>query len=710
MTTYQQMGGKPVIGFDMGGTSTDVSRYDGEFELVHETETAGVRIQAPQIDIRTVAAGGGSRLFYRNSQFKVGPESAGAHPGPVCYRKNGYLAVTDANLLLGRLQPGYFPRIFGPDENLPIAVDEVRKQFSELTGIINNDPSNPRRKELSQEEAALGFLDVANEVMVRPIREVSIIRGFNVREHILACFGGAGGQHAAAIARKLGIRQIYIHRDAGILSALGIGAADVILDRQEPAGAAVFEQTIDGLLDRLRHLARKTKAELTDKGYKRSSITCIGYLNLRYKGTDTAFMIPEPEDNNYRKAMSDRYNQEFGFDLKDRELLVDDIRIRAVAAIPFEEKRNRIKPEPGEAKEKVQCYFAGGWRETPVYLLDDLGAGQCIDGPALIIQHASTVVVEPFSTAKITEFGDIVIQLHEMARRRITTEADPILLAIFSNRFMSIAEQMGRVLQKTALSTNIKERLDFSCAIFDRDGGLVANAPHVPVHLGAMSEAVKKQIALQGNSLRPGDVFVSNHPTAGGSHLPDITVITPVWQNGSIRFFVASRGHHSDVGGISPGSMPPFSRTIDDEGLHIKSFKMIDKGRFREQQLMELLETPAHPVRDKETLIADLKAQAAANQRGIDLLLALMAEASEEVVFAYMNHIQNNAETAVRMMLKKLAGDMHSSGDRQSFAAEDMLDNGSRIRLKLTIEKESGSATFDFTGTGSEMWGNLNAP
>jgi 5-oxoprolinase (ATP-hydrolysing) len=710
MTTYHQMGGKPVIGFDMGGTSTDVSRYDGEFELVHETETAGVRIQAPQIDIRTVAAGGGSRLFYRNSQFKVGPESAGAHPGPVCYRKNGYLAVTDANLLLGRLQPGYFPRIFGPDENLPIAVDEVRKQFSELTGIINNDPSNPRRKKLSPEEAALGFLDVANEVMVRPIREVSIIRGFNVREHILACFGGAGGQHAAAIARKLGIRQIYIHRDAGILSALGIGAADVILDRQEPAGAAVFEQTVDGLLDRLRLLARKTKAELTDKGYKRSSITCIGYLNLRYKGTDTAFMIPEPEDNNYRQAMSDRYNQEFGFDLKDRELLVDDIRIRAVAAIPFEEKRNRIKPEPGEAKEKVQCYFAGGWRETPVYLLDDLGAGQCIDGPALIIQHASTVVVEPFSTAKITEFGDIVIQLHEMARRRITTEADPILLAIFSNRFMSIAEQMGRVLQKTALSTNIKERLDFSCAIFDRDGGLVANAPHVPVHLGAMSEAVKKQIALQGDSLRPGDVLVSNHPTAGGSHLPDITVITPVWQNGSIRFFVASRGHHSDVGGISPGSMPPFSRTIDDEGLHIKSFKMIDKGRLREQQLMELLATPAHPVRDKETLIADLKAQAAANQRGIDLLLALMAEASEEVVFAYMNHIQNNAETAVRMMLKKLAGDMHSSSDRQSFAAEDMLDNGSRIRLKLTIEKESGSATFDFTGTGSEMWGNLNAP
>lgn len=710
MTTYRQMGEKPVIGFDMGGTSTDVSRYNGELELVHESETAGVRIQAPQIDIRTVAAGGGSRLFYRNAVFKVGPESAGAHPGPVCYRKNGHLAVTDANLLLGRLQPDYFPKIFGPREDLPLDVHKVRCQFSTLIQQINKDPLNPCQEKLSPEEAALGFLDVANEVMVRPIREVSIVRGFNIKEHILACFGGAGGQHAVAIARKLGIRKVFVHRNAGILSAVGIGAADVVLDRQEPAGSVVLEHSLDLVLERLKGLTQKTTAEIIDKGYPASSITSTGYLHLRYAGTDTPFMIPEPKNNDYRQAMSSRYYQEFGFDLKNRQLLVDDIRIRTVAAIPFEEKRHKIKPEEGSALEMVQCYFTGGWLETPVFLLDDLGSRQKINGPALIIQHASTIVVEPFSTARITEFGDIEIELHQMRQRCMTTHADPIQLAIFSNRFMSIAEQMGRVLQKTALSTNIKERLDFSCAIFDNDGNLVANAPHVPVHLGAMSEAVKKQIELQGDSLKPGDVLVSNHPAAGGSHLPDITVITPVWQHCAICFFVASRGHHSDVGGISPGSMPPFSRTIDDEGLHIKSFKMIENGSFNEQQLLHLLETTACEVRDKETLIADLKAQAAANQRGIDLLLGLVTEASEDVVFAYMRHIQHNAEIAVRMMLKKLAGNIKTAETTKTFAAEDMLDTGSRIRLQLTIEQESGSACFDFAGTSREMWGNLNAP
>ncbi len=710
MTTYRQMGNKPVIGFDMGGTSTDVSRYDGDLELVHETETAGVRIQAPQIDIRTVAAGGGSRLFYRNSLFRVGPDSAGAHPGPVCYRKNGHLAVTDANLLLGRLHPGYFPHIFGTDEKQPLDVDEVREQFAKLTDIINSDPHNPYEKKLSPEEVALGFLNVANEVMVRPIREVSVVRGFNIREHILACFGGAGGQHAVAIARKLGIHKIFIHRDAGILSALGIGAADVIVDRQEPAGSVALERSRDHLLNRLDNLAHKAVSELTVKGYARSTITFTGYLNLRYDGTDTSFMIARPSDNNFHMAMSARYRQEFGFDLEHRELLVDDIRIRAISSIPFQEKRNRIKSTPGRAREISRCYFTGGWRDTPVYHLDDLGAAQSVPGPALIIQQTSTILIDPFSDASITEFGDIIVTLHKMVLRKLSTEADPINLAIFSNRFMSIAEQMGRVLQRTALSTNIKERLDFSCAIFDQDGGLVANAPHVPVHLGSMSEAVKKQIELQGNSLKPGDVLVSNHPSAGGSHLPDITVITPVWKNNSIRFFVASRGHHSDVGGISPGSMPPFSTTIDEEGLHIKSFKMIENGHFHEQELLKLLNSPFPPVRNKDTLMADLKAQAAANQRGIDLLLGLMDEVSDDVVLAYMNHIQNNAETAVRRMLKKLAPEIRQSTTTLAFEAEDMLDDGSRIRVKLTIDKDAGSAIFDFTGTDSEMQGNLNAP
>lgn len=710
MTTYHQMGNKPVIGFDMGGTSTDVSRYAGELELVHETETAGARIQSPQLDIRTVAAGGGSRLFYRNSQFRVGPESAGAHPGPVCYRKNGHLAVTDANLLLGRLQPDYFPHIFGPDENLPLDTQEVQKQFTLLTEDINNDPNNAGPEKISPEEVALGFLDVANEVMVRPIREVSIVKGFDIKKHVLACFGGAGGQHAVSIARKLGISKIFIHRNAGILSALGIGAADVILDRQKPAGGAVLEHKTEQLSGMLNELVQETISELMNKGYDQASITYTEYLNLRYQGTDTAFMISKPEDNNYYEAMSKRYKQEFGFDLKNRKLLVDAVRVRAISTTPFNEHREEIKTVPGRAKEIVQCYFSGGWQDTSVYHLDDLGAEQVINGPALIIQDTSTIVVEPFSTATITNYGDIEIHVHETGTNLASTEVDPIQLAIFSNRFMSIAEQMGRVLQKTALSTNIKERLDFSCAIFDRTGGLVANAPHVPVHLGAMSEAVKKQIILQGDSLKPDDVLMSNHPAAGGSHLPDITVITPVWKDDKIIFFVASRGHHSDVGGISPGSMPPFSRTIDDEGLHIKTFKLIEQGHFNEQGVTRLLDSTTPPIRDKETLTADLKAQVAANQRGINLLLDLMTEATGDVVFAYMNHIQDNAELSVRTMLKKLASNMLSEGNSQAFYATDMLDTGSRIKLRLTIDKQTGSACFDFTDTDYEMWGNLNAP
>ena len=709
-TTFKQMGRKPVIGFDMGGTSTDVSRYNGEFELVHETETAGVRIQAPQIDIRTVAAGGGSRLFYRNSLFAVGPESAGAHPGPVCYRKNGHLAITDANLFLGRLHPDYFPHIFGPDEDLPLDRESVRNEFRKLTERINNDPNNPNGRHLSAEEVALGFLDVANEVMVRPIREISVMRGFNIKEHILACFGGAGGQHAMAIARKLGIKTIFIHRDAGILSAVGIGAADVIIDRREPAGAVPLQSSLPGLLNRLTELEARVISELENKGYSTPFISATRYLNLRYQGTDTAFMMVPPEDKTFQEAFSARYRREFGFDLENRKLLVDDIRIRAIASQDTHQIETPIKSTPGKACRTSRCYFREGWLETPVFLLSDLGTGQIIDGPVLLIQDTSTILAEPGSKVEITDQGNIIIHLEPLAAQKLNSGVDPVNLAIFSHRFMSIAEQMGRVLQKTALSTNIKERLDFSCAIFDQLGSLVANAPHVPVHLGAMSEAVRKQVALRGNSLRPGDVLISNHPAAGGSHLPDITVITPVWQNNGIRFFVASRGHHSYTGEISPGSMPPFSRTLDDEGVHIKSFKMIDQGRFRENRLTELLLSPAYPVRNLETVLADLKAQAAANQRGIDLLTGLIDEASEEVVLAYMKHIQENAETAVRTMLKKLAVDMQTAGAERSFESEDFLDNGSRIRLKLSIDPESGSACFDFTGTGHEMSENLNAP
>ena len=709
MTTYEQMGRRPVIGFDMGGTSTDVSRYGGAFELVHQTETAGIRVQAPQLDIRTVAAGGGSRLFYRNSLFVVGPDSSGAHPGPVCYRKNGHLSVTDANLLLGRLQAAYFPRIFGPGENLPLDREAVECAFDKLAREINCDPTNYRRQDISPEEVALGFLEVANEVMVRPIREISVMRGFTSRDHVLACFGGAGGQHAVAIARKLGISTVFIHRNAGILSAVGIAAADVVIDRQKPAGAVPLRTNLARLQLRLDDLAAAAEQELLARGYAPEAMAMNRYLNLRYQGTNTAFMIELREEDDFFQAFSARHQREFGFDLQNRLLLADDIRVRATASLSSRLAEISIKHEPGLPRETVRCYFAEGWRQTPVYLLTDLGAGQRIEGPALIIQDTSTVLLEPASRAEITGNGDIVIRLREISPPASNTEADPIRLAVFSNRFMSIAEQMGRVLQKTALSTNIKERLDFSCAVFDEHGDLVANAPHVPVHLGAMGEAVKKQIALTGGSLKQGDVLLSNHPAAGGSHLPDITIITPVWKNGVIRFFVASRGHHSDIGGISPGSMPPFSRNLDDEGLHVRSFTIVREGVFQEELLQKLLLSPANPVRSPQTIIADLKAQVAANQRGIRLLEDLMEKAGEEVVLAYMRHIQHNAEHAVRSMLRGIAA---SRGLEQGAVlfAEDMLDDGSLIRLALSIDSRTGGALFDFSGTGPEVAGNLNAP
>ncbi|HER63586.1 MAG TPA: 5-oxoprolinase, partial [Desulfobacteraceae bacterium] len=567
----------------------------------------------------------------------------------------------------------YFPHIFGPEENQPLDIDEVRRQFIDLTGQINADPANPATGKLSPEETALGFLEVANEVMVRPIREISVMRGFNIKEHVLSCFGGAGGQHAIAIARKLGIRTIFIHRDAGILSALGIGAADVVIDRQEPAGSVPLAPSLDRELHRLDTLASEAAAELEKKGYDRTKIDVTGYLNLRYEGTDTSFMIARPEDDDFHCAFSLLHRREFGFDLRSRKMLIDDVRVRATASLPSQLRQRKITREPGKPCAATSCYFAQGWLPSPVYRQGELGAGQEIAGPALIIQDTSTILVEPGCRAETSDYGDIIIHLEETGSLSAGTEADPVNLAIFSNRFMSIAEQMGRVLQKTALSTNIKERLDFSCAVFDPLGGLVANAPHVPVHLGAMSEAVRKQIRLQGKSLKPGDVLLSNHPSAGGSHLPDMTVITPVWKNNAIRFFVASRGHHSDVGGISPGSMPPFSKTLDDEGLHIKSFKIVEDFIFREDALHALLMSPDQPVRGPETVTADLKAQIAANQRGIDLLSALMDEAGEEVVIAYMQHIQANAEKAVRSMLRKIALQLQASSPSTVLAAEDRL-------------------------------------
>ena len=739
----------PIIGFDMGGTSTDVSRYGTDYELTHETETAGVRIQAPQMHIKTVAAGGGSRLFFRNGLFEVGPESAGAHPGPVCYRKHGHLAITDANLVLGRLHPGYFPKIFGPTEDQALDVEATRSAFAKLTVTINAHSRERGLPEMSAEQVALGFVRVANEVMVRPIREISVMRGFDTKEHVLACFGGAGGQHACAIARELGISRIFIHRFAGVLSAYGMGLANIVEERQEPAALVYDADTKSTLSARLNSLNTVATNALLQQGYPQSQIESKRFLNLRYQGTDTALMIPEPESLTYNaeltncslgfansspelqssagsfpdygQAFREIYRREFGFELVNRDILVDDVRVRVTANSPSLQKfpiaNKSGTPQPDS---QTRCYFESGWHDTPIFLLDQLGAGQRLDGPAILMQDTSTILIEPGCFAEITEFGDVVITVETKTQREIGTQSDPIQLSIFSNLFMSIAEQMGRTLQRTAISTNIKERLDFSCAIFDESGGLVANAPHVPVHLGAMSDAVRRQIELQGNQLREGDVLVSNHPIAGGSHLPDITVITPVWRDGHPIFFIASRGHHADIGGISPGSMPPFSRKLLEEGVCIKSFKLVENGVFNEEGITELLLEPGtlprgpgeasmSGARQLSDNLSDLKAQVAANQRGIDLLLEMVEHYSLDVVQAYMQHIQANAEAAVRQMLTDLS-EREGLKKVDSLSAQDFLDDGSPIVLKITIDRRDGSAVFDFTGTGPELWGNLNAP
>ncbi|MDH5750982.1 MAG: hydantoinase B/oxoprolinase family protein [Deltaproteobacteria bacterium] len=734
-TGYDPDRPRPLIGFDMGGTSTDVSRYAGALELTHENETAGVRIQAPQMNITTVAAGGGSRLFYRNGMFQVGPQSAGAHPGPVCYRKGGHLALTDANLVLGRIMPERFPRIFGPGQDQPLDLAASRQAMERLAAEINADLAGERAREpYSVEEAALGFIAAANETMARPIREISVARGHDIKEHVLACFGGAGGQHACAISRSLGIREILIHRFGGILSAYGMGMADVVRDLQAPldSGPATPEN-LAAIEDRFAGLEREGREQLEAEGLPADRITLKRYLNLRYEGSVTTIMVPCPADGDYQRAFRETHLQEYGFET-GAPVLMDDLRVRAVGGSPGL-KRLPVEPAAGPPRplEHTRAYFAGGWRETAVYSWDDLLAGHVVQGPALIIQDGGTIVIEPYCRGVMTEHGDLQITLQEPAAENIAPDtgnsgdipADPVQLSIFNNLFMSIAEQMGRTLQRTAVSTNIKERLDFSCAIFDSAGALVANAPHIPVHLGAMSQAVREQMRLQGDSLKDGDVLVSNDPHAGGSHLPDITVITPVMNGETPLFFVASRGHHAEIGGITPGSIPPFSHTLAEEGALITSFKLVENGRFQTGGISRLLlmeDTPAPRwgTRRLDDNLYDLKAQVAANNKGVELLREMVTRHGLEMVRAYMEHIQRNAEKAVRDMVRNMAHNMeHNMAGRPAggtdenslvLRAVEHMDDGNPIACAISLDEQHGTLHLDFRGTGPQVWGNHNVP
>ncbi|KAL9392046.1 hypothetical protein Peur_015966 [Populus x canadensis] len=720
---------KPLIGFDMGGTSTDVSRYAGSYEQVLETQISGAIIQAPQLDISTVAAGGGSKLKFQFGAFRVGPESVGAHPGPVCYRKGGELAVTDANLVLGFVIPDHFPSIFGPNEDQSLDIKATREEFEKLANQINSyrKSQDSSAKDMTVEEIALGFVNVANETMCRPIRQLTEMKGHETRNHALACFGGAGPQHACAIARSLGMKEVLVHRFCGILSAYGMGLADVVEEAQEPYSAVYGPDSILEASHREDMLLKQIRQKLQEQGFREENITTETYLNLRYEGTDTAIMVKKHvnEDgsgSDYAVEFVKLFQQEYGFKLQNRNILISDVRVRGIGVTNIL-KPQVLEPTSGnlEVEGHYKVYFGNGWLDTPLYKLDNLGCGHIIPGPAIIMNGNSTVVVEPQCKAIITIYGNIKIEIESsMSTVKIAKKvADVVQLSIFNHRFMGIAEQMGRTLQRTSISTNIKERLDFSCALFGPDGGLVANAPHVPVHLGAMSSTVRWQLNYWGENLNEGDVLVTNHPSAGGSHLPDITVITPVFDNGKLVFFVASRGHHAEIGGITPGSMPPFSKSIWEEGAAIKAFKLVEKGIFQEEGIVNLLQESAHKIPGTRRLqdnLSDLHAQVAANQRGISLIKELIEQYGLETVQAYMTYVQLNAEEAVREMLKSVAARVSSQSDKfgennnVTIEEEDSMDDGSVIHLKLTIDSNKGEAYFDFSGTSPEVYGNWNAP
>ncbi|XP_057387818.1 5-oxoprolinase isoform X3 [Balaenoptera acutorostrata] len=752
-TTYRVEGGHPVIGFDMGGTSTDVSRYAGEFEHVFEASTAGVTLQAPQLDINTVAAGGGSRLFFRSGLFVVGPESAGAHPGPACYRKGGPVTVTDANLVLGRLLPASFPRIFGPGEDQPLSLEASRKALeavaTEVNSFLTNGPcpASP----LSLEEVAMGFVRVANEAMCRPIRALTQARGHDPSAHVLACFGGAGGQHACAIARALGMDTVHIHRHSGLLSALGLALADVVHEAQEPCSLPYAPETFVQLDQRLSRLEEQCVDALRAQGFPRAQISTESFLHLRYQGTDCALMVSahqhpatacSPIAGDFGAGFVERYMREFGFTIPERPVVVDDVRVRGTGHSGLRlEFVPKAQSGPPRVDKMTRCYFEGGYQETPVYLLGELGDGHKLQGPCLIIDSNSTILVEPGCQAEVTETGDIRISVGAEVPSTVGAQLDPIHLSIFSHRFMSIADgphpaAHGHLHQYQGAPGLLlcplwaRRRAGLQRASHPRAPGCHAGDGAVPGSAGPSpcppplapappDSAPVSWLQTQhlGADLRPGDVLLSNHPGAGGSHLPDLTVVTPVFWPGRTRpvFYVASRGHHADIGGITPGSMPPHSTTLQQEGAVFLSFRLVQAGVFQEEAVTEALRAPGKipgcsGTRNLHDNLSDLRAQVAANQKGIQLVGELIGQYGLDVVQAYMGHIQANAELAVRDMLRAFGTSRQARGLPLEVSAEDHMDDGSPIRLRVQINLSQGSAVFDFSGTGPEVFGNLNAP
>jgi 5-oxoprolinase (ATP-hydrolysing) len=700
-----------VIGFDMGGTSTDVSRFGGNFEKTFEVETAGVRFQAPSMRVNTVAAGGGSLLWFDGQKLRVGPESAGADPGPACYGRGGPLALTDANLFLGRILPTYFPRTFGPDQDQTLESGIVARKFTALA----NDISSRLSSTLSSTDLALGFVKIANETMAKPIKEISVARGFDIRSHALICFGGAAAQHVCALARILGVRRIIIHPLAGLLSAYGIAVADHLRYAARSLITLLTAKVYQSLEKQFQSLAQPLIQDLLDRGLPADRIETRRFLDLRPQGTDTYLSIPFTEFDAVASAFLESYSQLFGFRPSSAALELVNIRVEVLGKgggldeIESEMKSLHGLPAPLEF---VDVRFDSGSAQTPVYRRGDLTAGQQIRGPAIVAEEYSTVVIEPGFRAIVSSLGHLILEHSEQHVERIGAQRDPIMLEVFNNLFMSVAEQMGSTLAQTAHSTNIKERLDFSCAIFDREGNLVANAPHIPVHLGAMSESVKAIIEANKDTMTPGDVYLTNNPHRGGSHLPDVTVISPVFEpHGAVIFFTASRGHHADIGGITPGSMSPFATSIQDEGVVIDNFLLVRAGAFDEKGIRQLLSASHHPARNITERVSDLKAQVAANKRGAQELHRLVEKYTLDTVQSYMQHVRENAAEAMRDAL----GRFLTEESRFSSSFTDYLDDGACIQASILIEPgdhppHTHHLTIDFTGTSAQLPNSLNAP
>ena len=702
----QLAGFDKMIGFDMGGTSTDVTHFAGEYERAFETEVAGVRLRAPIMQIHTVAAGGGSICTFDGSKFRVGPESAGANPGPAAYRRGGPLTVTDCNVMVGKLRPELFPAVFGPNGDEPLDTHAVFEKFELLA--LQVEKATGQKK--SPVEIAAGFLRIAVENMANAIKHISVQRGYDATVYTLTCFGGAAGQHACMVADALGMQRVYIHPFAGVLSAYGMGLADVRTLRQAAVEKELSDDLLASLAAEFTALGAHARADVEAQGLPAAQVRVVNSLALKYAGTDTTIELPATQATRHASlvtAFEATYRQRYGFLMPGRALVVEAVAAEAIGHAQSAQEAVpdlAIRVEGLRARAEVKVFSDDALRPTQVFYREDLRPGDVINGPAIIKEPIATTVVEPEWRAIVTAQNHLVLERTKKAERAhaIGTTADPVLLEVFNNLFMAIAEQMGVTLANTSYSVNIKERLDFSCAIFDPEGNLVANAPHMPVHLGSMGESVRVILEKRAGAMKPGDAFVLNAPYAGGTHIPDVTVVTPVFLQGEATplFYTAARGHHADIGGITPGSMPPFSKHISEEGVLLDNVQLVREGVFLEAELTHILTHDAHPVRNVAQNIGDLRAQVASCNKGANELAKMVEHFGRDVVVAYMNHVQDNAEESVRRAIHKL-----TDGE---FGVD--LDDGSHIQVKVSINRAERSAKVDFTGTSAQRPSNFNAP